>query len=325
MNEQKILVVDHIAERREHLVQLLEDKGLLVAQAASCEDALSQLEHNKTRLILSETDLPKKSGLYLLKEVKKICPESEVILLTNNASSFSLLQALRHGAYDFILRPGDSGDVLFSTLDRAIDHIRQREEQGNLLLEFERKNRTLNQTIHRLKTLNDNIMKMASNDNIESIFTIMLDVAMKELQASSGFIALFDRKGEKLGLKISQNLSAQTSKRYSKALPAGLIEIIAQRAKSVLVSSQIPNGLATLRNDTENAELLKNPGLLSVPLRLNNKLAGLILLSGHPAKTPFTEHDLHFLNQLVNHTQLHLEKIGQIRILKKKNDAPLEP
>ncbi len=317
---ERILIVDHIEDRREHLVSLLEEQNLAVVQVDSCEDCLSLLKEEIFPVILTETDLPRKSGLYLLKEAKAIQPQSEVILLTHNASSFTLLQAIRHGAYDFILRPIDSSEILFNTLCRALDHIQKRAERESLLFELETKNRSLNQALHRLRSLTENIRKMAQSDQVEEIFNIMLTAASTELHAGSGLIALFNRDNVSLALKLSQKIPAEVCSRYAKKLPDGLIQVIAQRAKPVLVPSQLSHGLADLLLP-EEADLLKLPGLISVPLQINNRVAGIMLLSGHPPKTPFAEHDLLYLSQLSTHSQLLLEKAGQIHMLRRNSAA----
>lgn len=318
MIKERILVVDHVAERREHLVQLLEGQGARVVQSESCEECLELLTRESFPVILSETELPRKSGLFLLKEVKAKAATSEVILLTNNASSFTLLQALRHGAYDFILRPIDSGEILFNTVGRALEHIRQREKLDSLLSELKSKNRSLDHALHRMKSLNNTVRKMAQSDDVEAIFTIMLEAAIGEIGAGNGMICLLNRDGKSLALKISRNIPTEISSRYCKRLPSGLIEVIARRSKPVLIPAQLPQGLSGLLDREEQQDLLCLPGLLSVPLRINNRVAGLMLLSGHPDENPFAEHDLLYLSQLATHAQLLLEKVGQIHLLKRK-------
>ena len=313
---ERIMVVDHVKDRREHLVSLLEEQNLSVVQADSCETCLSQLEKCSFPVILTETDLPRKSGLFLLKEAKRIRPQTEVILLTHNASSFTLLQAIRHGAYDFILRPIDSSEILFNTLCRALDHIQHRSERENLLQELESRNRSLNHSLQRLRSLTETIRRMAGADQVEEVFAIMLEAATSELRAANGLIALFNRGHNSVALKLSQKIPPELCSRYAKKLPDGLIQVIAKRGKPVLVPTRLSRGLAGLM-PPEEAELLQLPGLVSVPLQINNRAAGIMLLSGHPPKTPFAEHDLLYLTQLATHSQLLLEKVGQIHLLRR--------
>lgn len=317
MTDERVLVVDHMDDRREHLVSLLESQGVNATQASSCEEGLRVLMHETINLILSETELPKKSGLYLLQETKKHHPDIEVILLTHNASSFTLLQALRHGAYDFIVRPVDTGEILFNTLGRAFTHQRQKLEQEALLQELETKNRHLNQALHRMQSLNDAIRGLATGSDIQSIFTEMLRATVEEVGAKTGFVALFDRSGDNLGIKVSHGIDKSLSHTYARQIPAGLSLVVARRAKPVLVSSELPDGLSALVSAEERADLLAPPGLLSIPLRIKERIAGVMIVSGHPQGTPFAEHDLLFMTQLGVHAQLQLEKIGLIHQLQR--------
>jgi CheY-like chemotaxis protein len=325
MTEERVLVVDHMDDRREHLVSLLENEGVTAVQASSCEEGLRILLHEPINLILSETELPRKSGLYLLQETKKNYPEVEVILLTHNASSFNLLQALRHGAYDFIIRPVDTGEILTNTLKRAILHQRLKLEKEALVTELEAKNRLLQQTLHRLQVLNEAIRSLAACKDIQTIFTEMLAATVDEIGAKTGFVALFDRTGDNLGIKVSHGISKAISQAYAKQIPAGLSLVVARRGKPVLVSDKMPEGLNALSSNEEREHLITAPGMLSIPLRIKERVAGVMIVTGHPQNTPFAEHDLLFMTQIATHAQLQLEKIGIIHQLQRENARSAAP
>ena len=325
MTDERVLVVDHIDDRREHLAQLIESQGITVLQSTSCEEGLQLLAHEHVGIILSETELPKKSGLYLLKEAKQHYPDTEVILLTHNASSFTLLQALRLGAYDFIVRPIDTGEILFNTLGRAFTHRHYQQQREDLLQELETKNRKLNQTLHRMQSLTKAIARIAAQDDIQKSFTTLLEVAIKDLSATSGFLALFDKKGESLGVKVSRGIGNVTSQKFARQLPTGLTTAIAHQEKPVLVASELPEALGAMLNDQEQ-QLYSFPGLIAAPLRIKNRVAGILLVSGHQKEIHFADHDLVYMTQLIQHTELQLEKVGLIHQLtrsRKNNVAQL--
>ena len=325
MEDIRVLVVDHITERRDHLVSLLENQGVLAIQASSCEEAERLLEDEPVHLILSETELPKKSGLYLLQETKKHYPDIEVILLTHNASSFNLLQALRQGAYDFIVRPIDTGEILFNTLARAFNHQRLKLEQETLLAALEDKNQQLQKALRRTQALNKAIRTLASSNDIRSIFTGMLNATIEQVGARTGFVAFFDRNGDTLGVKVSHGISISVSHNYSKQLPSGLALAVARRAKPILVADQLPASLQALGDKEELEFLITTPGMLSIPLSIKNRVAGVMLVSGHRKNVPFTKQDLLFMSQLGDHAQLQIEKVGLIHQLQRGQIRPAEP
>ena len=90
-----ILIVDNVSERRQHLKAMLFERDDSILEAETSEAALDLMKESPVDLIITETELSTRSGLYLLQEIKKHYPETEVILTTHNASSFNLLQALR--------------------------------------------------------------------------------------------------------------------------------------------------------------------------------------------------------------------------------------
>jgi len=321
----RVLVVDHLSDRREQLVSLIESQEVVAVQASSCEAAEQVLQREPIHLILSETELPKKSGLYLLQETKKHYPDIEVILLTHNSSSFNLLQALRQGAYDFIIRPVDTGEILSNTLARAINHHRQKVGRAKQLAELESKNNQLEQALRRMKRLHQAIRSLALCNDIQSIFTGMLQATVEEVGAKSGFLAFFDHSRGHLGIKVSHGISNAVSHAYTKQLPAGLALAVARRAKPVLVADEFPGGLLALGVEGELGHLITTPGMLSVPITFNGRVAGLMLVSGHRQNGPFTKQDLLFMNQLVAHALLLSEKVGQIHQLQRDQHCHTEP
>lgn len=317
MTDIRVLVVDSLSDRREHLVSLLESQGVVAVQAASCEAAESVLQNERIHLVLSETELPKKSGLYLLQETKKHYPDIEVILLTHNSSSFNLLQALRQGAFDFIIRPVDTGEVLFNTLVRAFNHQQQKVARELRLVELASENDRLRQSLRRMETLSQAVRSLAGCSDIQSIFSGMLDATVQEVGAKIGFVALFDPAGENLGIKVSHGISNAVCHACTKRLPDGLTLAMARRAKPVLVPGQLPDRLLARGDEQELEYLLAPPGLLSVPLKINGRIAGVMLVSGHRQNVPFTREDLRFMSQLATHALLLVEKVGQIHQLQR--------
>lgn len=317
MKGKRVLLVDNDAQRRGNLKRLLGERDCEVPEAASCEEALHLLTRESVDLVLTETELPSKSGLYLLKQVKALLPELEVILITHNASSYNLLQALRHGAYDFIVRPIDTGEILFSALERAFSHIDLRRQNSLLLRELEHNNRSLHRALKMMQALNASIERVTAAADIEELFMELLTSAMRELQASRGFIALFDRNLERLGLKVSKGIPTDICRQYSAGLPPGLTLTLARRGEMVAIPGDLPEKLSSLADRNELENLFTSPGLLASPLRFRDRVVGIIILSGHQNGQAYGEHEINFLIQLSHHAALALEKAGTIHQLKR--------
>ena len=317
----RILVVDHSEQRRTHLKGLLDEHRMETLEAASCEEAMNLLGRERVDLVLTETELPSMSGLFLLRQVKELLPDLEVILITHNASSYNVLQALRHGAYDFIVRPIDTGEILFNALERAFSHSQLRQQNTRLLRELEENNRRLQHNLKMMKALNASIERVAAAPDIEDLFMELLTSATEEIRADRGLLALFDRSGKNLSLKVGQGIPPTLCRKYAAGIPNGLIKEMARRGKPVLVPHGLPEPLLPLAAPVDLEELLALPGLLAAPLRLKERVVGLVVLSGHRPGSAFGETELHFLIQLAHHAALALSKAGIIHQLRKGRRA----
>jgi DNA-binding NtrC family response regulator len=126
----KILIVDDEADLRAMLKSILEDDYTvtMAEDAAALQRAYLQ---DPPDVVLLDLKLPDANGLDLLPHIKKTWPETEVIVLTGEATFEAAVQATKRGAYHFINKPFDT-QALQVTIDRAIENRQQREENNSL-------------------------------------------------------------------------------------------------------------------------------------------------------------------------------------------------
>jgi DNA-binding NtrC family response regulator len=107
-----ILIVDDEPASRDALVDVLRDEGHEVQAAASAEEALQILENSEFELVVSDLRMSGMDGLSLLREVRRLCPQTLFVLVTAHASVETAVQALREGAHDYMLKPLVYDDVV---------------------------------------------------------------------------------------------------------------------------------------------------------------------------------------------------------------------
>lgn len=101
----RILVVDDELSMREFLSILLEREGYQVETAGSAEEALRQMETSLFDLVLSDVQMPGLGGIELLSRIKKISPETGVLMITAFSAAEQAVEAMKLGAYDYISKP----------------------------------------------------------------------------------------------------------------------------------------------------------------------------------------------------------------------------
>lgn len=131
MPGEQILVVDDEEAIREVISTLLESQGYQCTLKANGRLAMQHLmAGNSPDLILSDMVMPEMDGLKLLEWVRSQDTDIPVIMVTAMHDISTALQAIRRGAYDYILKPFEK-DQLFVSVSRALDHRRLLKENRN--------------------------------------------------------------------------------------------------------------------------------------------------------------------------------------------------
>ena len=112
-----ILVVDDELSMREFLKILLEKEGYSVLIAPDASVALTMLEKEEFKLVISDVKMPGIGGLTLLERIKEINTNLPVIMITAYASPENAVRAMKDGAFDYITKP--------FKVEEIIDNVRK--------------------------------------------------------------------------------------------------------------------------------------------------------------------------------------------------------
>ena len=128
---EQILVVDDDWGIGECVKILLERAGYECVIARQGSEGMAQLMRHEFDMVITDLRLPDASGLDIVAASKTANPETQVILMTSFSSVESAIEALRRGANDYIIKPFDNDDFLFS-VRRALGERRTRMENAAL-------------------------------------------------------------------------------------------------------------------------------------------------------------------------------------------------
>ncbi|MBI5807248.1 MAG: sigma-54-dependent Fis family transcriptional regulator [Ignavibacteriales bacterium] len=117
----KILIVDDEKPIRESLKIILEEEGYKTDVAADGEEALAKIKDDNFDIIISDIKMPKLDGIQLLESATKISPDSFFIIMTAYASVKTAIDALRNGAYDYLIKPVEFDDIIIR-VKRLLDY-----------------------------------------------------------------------------------------------------------------------------------------------------------------------------------------------------------
>jgi two-component system response regulator AtoC len=129
----KALVVDDERKMRRVLQILLERMGIESIAADSAEEALARFGEEKIDLVLTDLKMPGQSGIDLLTQVRAVDPEVPVIVLTAYGTVETAVEAMKRGAFDYVLKPFDL-DAIELVIGKALE-LRQVRVENRYLRE----------------------------------------------------------------------------------------------------------------------------------------------------------------------------------------------
>ena len=162
MSNVKILIVDDELIMRESLAGWLERDGHAVQTAVSGEEALEKVKETHFDILLVDIKMEGISGLDVLRHVKESDPDAEVVMITAYGSIPSAIEAMKDGAFDYMLKPFDPNE-LGVLIEKIIQHQEQARE--NIYLKEQYKDRT------RFESM------IGQSKPMQEIFDLICDVA----------------------------------------------------------------------------------------------------------------------------------------------------
>ncbi|MEO8904177.1 MAG: sigma-54 dependent transcriptional regulator [Polyangiaceae bacterium] len=100
-----VLVVDDEASNLASLEKIFQREGMRVFTADSAKPALEVVRRHRVQVVLTDLMMPGTSGAELLRALKEVSPDTEVVLMTAYGTVETAVQAMRDGAYDFVEKP----------------------------------------------------------------------------------------------------------------------------------------------------------------------------------------------------------------------------
>lgn len=121
-NLKTVLIIDDEEKLRSLLGRIIKTEGFEVFEAGDLKTGLKKLEQHQIDVVLCDVKLPDGNGVAFVPKLKEVNPLLEVILLTAYGNISDGVQAMRNGAFDYIVK-GDDNDKILPLLYRAMEKV----------------------------------------------------------------------------------------------------------------------------------------------------------------------------------------------------------
>jgi putative nucleotidyltransferase with HDIG domain len=281
-----ILVVDDEFSIREILSDVLSNEGFVIYTAENGIEALKIIQESAPDLVITDMKMPKMGGMELLYQINSMRNKVITIMMTGFATVETAVEAIKKGAYDYIMKP-----FQFSELLRVIEHAleKQRLIQENL---------ELKETV----ALYDISRAISSHLDMEIVLSMLLSTLLKEADADAVSMHMKDMI---LKISIMSKIIAKEPRFESRAA-----DLISPRE----VLAMIPDNESLLLNGPEVAQVLSSAAgvddlesVLILPIRIKNETTGFVCLFSFTRGYRFTEGQRKALSILVSNVSVAVE------------------
>ena len=149
--ETRILVVDDDSMMRFNIAAYLEDSGYDVSEAADGPDAIVALRDQPPDLVLCDLRMPRMDGLDVMRELHDGYPGLPVIAVSGTGVLNDAVEALRAGAWDFVVKPIQNMAVLEHAVTGALQKARLIRDNHRYQQDLEQANRTLGNNLQQMQ------------------------------------------------------------------------------------------------------------------------------------------------------------------------------
>lgn len=116
-NKPRVLFVDDEGDYLETLLKRMQKRAIAASGVRSGAEALAWLSGHEVDVIVLDVRMPGMDGIQVLREIKKVRPLVEVIMLTGHACLEAAREGMEHGAFDYLMKPVDFDELLYKLED----------------------------------------------------------------------------------------------------------------------------------------------------------------------------------------------------------------
>lgn len=262
-----ICIVEDDQQLLSALCDLLRSKGFTVEGFTFPRSALVALRECQFDILLTDMMLPEMNGIQLLKNAIKIDPNIVSIIMTGQASITTAVEAMRGGAFDYLLKPF-SPSTLLACLTRAMDVRRLRLENMQL-----RESVSLWELVHTItKTL-----------DLNELLGRLAEAAMKECNADDVSIMLPTEDGNGLYIALATGTHAKEHIGQRIHLNEGVAGWVANSREIALLSKQVNDRRFTPIHPRDDVVCA-----VSMPMIAGGRLVGVLNVAATKQRKPFT-------------------------------------
>ena len=320
-NQETILFVDDEESILSVSSEYFQRKGYQTRTASTGAEALKILANETVDCCFTDINMPKMNGLELAERIRNHDNTMPVIVMTGYPSLENTIQTIKNGVVDFLIKP-----VNLKQMELSVQRVMQQRKMfvENVLLKkeveskqrLEKLNRELMVKVKELNTLNKIMSQFTAIGSTNDVFKKAVDIACTISHADmTGFYVINDAVQEPIQVSSSAKSTACGIKPVAddagtiEPMPTGInYPLLNSKLIMEVVSDQIP--LLISQNSARNGLPAEIKSAMMVPLKIRNKVFGVLTAIVHQGAKHFSEKDLYYLSFLAQSAAQAIENLA---------------
>ncbi|MFQ5576043.1 MAG: ATP-binding protein [Anaerolineae bacterium] len=300
MAGETILIIDDTPESADFLRDhILEPNGYATLNAATHTEAIDAARLRPVALIVAGLDTPRSEGLQLLKSLRRAENAPPVIVTPSQGAPELAAEAFRLGAIDCLSRPF-SAEHMLAAINRALAETHLRRERAQLQQTARQTGQQLEAAIKERRILDAVGQSIAAQLSLEQVLNRVVEAAIHISGAEEGSVLLLDEHGD-LCLRAARGLGEESARNFRIKVQDSIAGQVVRTGEPVVIGGQ---------SDDESFKVKTSyfvKSLANLPVKLGNRVIGILSVNNKETAAPFTNHHLELLTTLANYTAIAIE------------------
>jgi signal transduction histidine kinase/DNA-binding response OmpR family regulator len=279
---------------------VLEPNGYQMVEARNGADALDITLTQKIDLIISDLVMPRMGGLELLESLREKGLDTPAILMTFHGSEGTAVRAFRLGARDYIIKPF-AIDEMLGAIDRALTESRLRRERDQLTQTVFKVNQQLENRVQEMRFLYGIGRSVTSLQNLEQVLNRIVEAAAYLTGAEEASIMLVDPASGELYLRAARGMGEKNAKTSRMKIQDSLAGQVVRTGRPVMIGGM---------NQDDSFKVTTGhfvKALLNVPLKVTERVIGVLAVNNKQKAQAFTERHLNLLTAMADYASIAIE------------------
>ena len=191
-----VLVIDDEASIRDSFKDYLEDRGFKVLEAENGRIGLNEVEKHNPDLVMVDLRMPEVSELEVLSQLSEKHPETPTIVVSGTGVIADAIKAIRHGAWDYLLKPITDMSVLRHSVRNVLEKARLKREnrlyRQHLEALVDQRTRQITELNDRLRAIVGSARTITACSSTDQVIKQMLTEFASNMAAEGGSLYLLE-------------------------------------------------------------------------------------------------------------------------------------